>query len=230
MDKIKNSLALKLLATIIILLSCQPKEAKPQWSFPRPQITPRPLCATQFALVNSACSMLPYMQVPPPSPPSPPAPPVSHHHYRLRHSRRHRHSHHRHEPASSGGSPVEETCCRWLKEIDSVCVCELLVYLPSFLTRPVHNYTVAVEDLCEVNFQCGSRLVRKVWSVLIRYLIIYIHNIYECYYYYIIIIRNGKNFCKCMRCWTKTKRGNWFVYFIVYGFLFGVIMRFVKIM
>ncbi|GFP97844.1 hypothetical protein PHJA_001928500, partial [Phtheirospermum japonicum] len=112
-------------------------------------------CAPQYALVSSACSSLPYTWVPPPTPPSPPAPPSP-----------------RGPPAPvkpgglQGGyiprheTAEQENCCRWLQEIDDVCVCELLVLLPPALARPVHNYTVVVDESCSVTFQCGSRLIQ----------------------------------------------------------------------
>ncbi|XP_051118524.1 uncharacterized protein LOC127242856 [Andrographis paniculata] len=117
---------------------------------PPPPITPPPLCASQFTLVNRACAMLPYM-------PGPPAfHPAS---VDEEESRRH-HGHHHNHRSTHQESPEQQDCCRWLKEVDNVCVCDLLVRLPPFLTRPMHNYTVVVDDSCVVTFACGSRLVR----------------------------------------------------------------------
>ncbi|KAI3460864.1 hypothetical protein Pfo_017527 [Paulownia fortunei] len=146
-----RAITLKLLASIVLLI-LYPK-AESQW-FPRrptPPINPAPLCATQLALVNRACSMLPCTPVPPPSPPSPPSPdgPDSRHHHRHGHGHGHGHE-----------TPAEEECCRWLKEVDSLCVCDLLVHLPPFLTRPVHNYTIVVDYVCDVTFECGSEQVK----------------------------------------------------------------------
>ncbi|KAK2990514.1 hypothetical protein RJ640_019794 [Escallonia rubra] len=95
-----------------------------------------------------------------PSPPSPPCstdcPPGPEHGHR---HRQHRHGHghggHRHEHAET---PVEADCCRWLNSVDNECVCDLLVYLPPFLSKPIHQYTVTVDSSCNVTFQCGSRL------------------------------------------------------------------------
>ncbi|KAL6505120.1 hypothetical protein OROGR_024937 [Orobanche gracilis] len=111
-----------------------------------------PLCAAQYALVNRACSTLPYEWIPPPSPPSRPAPisPPKGREGGPRHGLRHVHNE----------TAAQEDCCRWLKEVDDVCVCELLVHLPTFLTRPAHNYTVVVDEACEVTFRCGSRLLQ----------------------------------------------------------------------
>ncbi|XAR58526.1 hypothetical protein NMG60_11013957 [Bertholletia excelsa] len=128
---------------------CQP--------FPVPTHT-SPLCLSQFALANHACSLVPFSPVPPPSPPSPSPPDDAWHghghghRHRHGHGHRHRHRHHHHETA------IEEDCCRWLKEMDSSCVCHLLVHLPAFLARPVHQYTVVVDEQCEVTFDCESRL------------------------------------------------------------------------
>ncbi|EPS59564.1 hypothetical protein M569_15243, partial [Genlisea aurea] len=125
-----------------------------------------PLCSSQFALANRACAFLPFTPVPPPSPPSPevntppPPPPEESGNgtSRHRHPHHHRRRHHHHHSHDGKETSTEEDCCRWVKEIDDVCVCELLVRLPPFLTRPVHNYTVAVDDLCSVTYQCSSRL------------------------------------------------------------------------
>ncbi|KAF8006496.1 hypothetical protein BT93_K0709 [Corymbia citriodora subsp. variegata] len=140
---------------------------------PPPQ-APQPLCASQFALVNHACSMIMPNPAPPPAPPSPPPVPPGplppppcpddksqhghghghgHHHERNCQEHRRGHGHQHRQP-----SPAEQDCCRWLKEVDSECVCDLLVHLPSFLTRPIHEYTVTVADLCNVTYSCGGRL------------------------------------------------------------------------
>lgn len=127
---------------------------------------PRPLCLSQFLLVNHACSKLPYAPVPPPSPPSPPPPspppptppptPLT----APAPSNGHRHGHHhRHRHGDYQESPAEEECCRWLKEVDTQCVCDLLVYLPVFLAKPRHNFTVAVAEDCSVTYQCPSRVI-----------------------------------------------------------------------
>ncbi|CAN1130812.1 hypothetical protein LINPERPRIM_LOCUS13440 [Linum perenne] len=56
-------------------------------------------------------------------------------------------------------SPAEENCCRWLKEMDSECVCDVLVRLPPFLAKPSHVYSVHVYDGCVVTFSCSGRIV-----------------------------------------------------------------------
>ncbi|TKY62471.1 hypothetical protein E2542_SST12327 [Spatholobus suberectus] len=119
--------------------------------------TPRPLCASQFALVNYACSRLPFTPGTPPdslpssssSPTSPASPDDdtnNHHSHRRRHGHKHRH----HQ------TPDEENCCRWAKEVDNQCVCELLVRLPPFLIRPVHQYTLNIGESCDITYSCGA--------------------------------------------------------------------------
>ncbi|CAN0890157.1 hypothetical protein LINGRAHAP2_LOCUS16288 [Linum grandiflorum] len=56
-------------------------------------------------------------------------------------------------------SPAEENCCRWLKEMDSECVCDVLVRLPPFLAKPSHVYSVHVYDGCIITFSCSGRIV-----------------------------------------------------------------------
>ncbi|CAI9768746.1 unnamed protein product [Fraxinus pennsylvanica] len=156
-------------------------EAQSQW-MPNPPVFP-PLCAAQITSVNLACCMLPLTHVPPPKP-SPPSPPSSdkgrRHGHRHEHEHKHEHEHEReHEHGHGHGqrqrqrlrhghghghghkhghgeTSIEDECCLWLKAVDRVCVCGLLMYLPSFLSRPLHNYTLAVDDLCKMTFQCGS--------------------------------------------------------------------------
>ncbi|XP_059302126.1 uncharacterized protein LOC132054071 [Lycium ferocissimum] len=117
---------------------------------PWPTIVNRPLCLNQFALVNNACRFLPYSPLPPPSPaapipdstpapspePLPPSPPS------LPHIE----------------TPAEEECCRWMRTVDSECVCALLAHLPTFLARPIHQYTAVVDPACSVTFTCSSSI------------------------------------------------------------------------
>ncbi|CAI9785661.1 unnamed protein product [Fraxinus pennsylvanica] len=119
-------------------------------------INPTPLCASQYALAQHACAALPFTPLPPPTHPSSSSPSDGS-------SRRHRHNHgHRHGHTRDGHKEAhgERDCCRWLRELDNVCVCDLLVNLAPFLSRPVHNYTVIVDESCHVTFQCGSGSVR----------------------------------------------------------------------
>ncbi|GMJ09135.1 hypothetical protein HRI_004582700 [Hibiscus trionum] len=103
--------------------------------------SPRPLCASQFNIVNYACGGLPL------SPFSPPPPRrKGHGRSRRRHRRRH-------------GSNRQQYCCQWLRQVDNECVCDVLARLPPFLSRPNHHYTIAVGDTCTVRFSCGGRRV-----------------------------------------------------------------------
>ncbi|KAJ8748387.1 hypothetical protein K2173_003024 [Erythroxylum novogranatense] len=119
----------------------------------------RPLCLSQLALVNYACGKLPITPVGPPPPPFTILLPDDHQH--RHHHHRHRHGY-RHVPKQGqvqygNGTPAEENCCRWLNDVDDECVCDLLLHLPSFLARPLHEYTVIVDNACNVTFSCGGR-------------------------------------------------------------------------
>lgn len=134
-----------------------------------PSITPRPLCATQISLANYACSILPI------TPWHPSLPMLSgdqghhdqhehdheHNHERERaheHGHRHGHGHghrHRHHHRQT---PEEDNCCRWARDVDSECVCELLVHLPPFLRRPMHQYSLKVGGSCDITYSCGSSI------------------------------------------------------------------------
>lgn len=117
------------------------------------QITfPHPLCRSQIALVNFACAMVPVL----PMPQSPP-PPEDGDGHRHRHRRRHRHRH-RHV---SRETPEQRYCCEWLRQMDSLCVCEILYHLPPFLWKPNHKYTIVVDDECSVTFLCEGR--QRLW-------------------------------------------------------------------
>ncbi|TYI49000.1 hypothetical protein E1A91_D12G005400v1 [Gossypium mustelinum] len=113
------------------------------------QITfPHPLCKSQIALVNFACAMVPVLPMP-----QPPPPPADGNGHRHRHRRRHRHRH-RH---GSHETPEQRYCCEWLRQMDTLCVCEILYHLPPFLWKPNHKYTVVVDDECSVTFLCEGR-------------------------------------------------------------------------
>ncbi|KAG4393725.1 hypothetical protein AAZX31_03G133800 [Glycine max] len=112
--------------------------------------TPRPLCASQFALVNYACSRLPFSPGVPPDSPSPDEENNNHHNRSHRHGHRHGHRHRHHQ------TPDEDNCCRWAKEVDHQCVCELLLRLPPFLIRPSHQYTLKVGASCDITYSCGA--------------------------------------------------------------------------
>ncbi|CAL1362029.1 unnamed protein product [Linum trigynum] len=131
-----------------------------------------PLCASQFSLANYACGSLPFMQLPPPSslppatlsmksssnPPPPPTSPTSSPSPPGQGRGRHRHGrgHHHHHRTPS---PAEQNCCRWLKELDGECVCDVLVRLPPFLAKPSHKYTLYVNGACVITYSCSGRIV-----------------------------------------------------------------------
>ncbi|KAK7393556.1 hypothetical protein VNO78_22114 [Psophocarpus tetragonolobus] len=104
---------------------------------PLPQPTLHPLCLSQLALVSYACAMLPPTPtlplIPPPSPPSPSDQSHGNHH-----------------------ASQEENCCRWAREMDTQCVCEFLLLLPTFLTRSLHQYSITIGQSCNVTYSCGG--------------------------------------------------------------------------
>ncbi|KAF2594165.1 hypothetical protein F2Q70_00044302 [Brassica cretica] len=190
---------------------------------------PRPLCASQYALANYACSRLPMNTVPLPSPIAPPSPPIfpppppphhdhdhddehdhehdhgDHHdddhdhdeddhddhdhdhddhdhdhdhdhndhdhnrdhdhdhdddnHHDNNHNHRRHHHHHHHHQRHREETFAQQECCKWLKQMDNECVCDLLVRLPPLLAKPAHNYTVFVDESCIVTYTCGGRLM-----------------------------------------------------------------------
>ncbi|CAI8614168.1 unnamed protein product [Vicia faba] len=161
--EISNILAMALtFLAIVPKIECQVR--------PTGLTNPRPLCPSQFALVNYACGRLPFRPGAPPGPP--PAPPSpdddggdddgandegygnNHHEHEHRHGHGHSHRHghkHRHHLTQE-----EENCCRWAREVDSQCVCELLVRLPPFLIRPLHIYTLTIGEDCQITYSCGG--------------------------------------------------------------------------
>lgn len=150
------------LGLYLLFLLMNPKiECFPTRQTPRPPlalIQPTPLCDAQIAVASSACAMMPFSTLPTASPPpplsqdllspSPDSPPSPSH--------RHRHRH-RHEVPSQ--TPVEKECCHWLRAIDSECVCNMLVYLPVFLSKPAHTYTVITDPSCNIAYTCAGRLM-----------------------------------------------------------------------
>lgn len=156
-----NITLLFLITAFLAVISKSNSQYRPAPAIPLPSYPAlRPLCLSQFALVNHACSMLPYSPLPPPSPSSPPTPPaLAQPPCPPKNGHRHGH-HHRHKHSSSTHvSVAAEECCRWLKEVDTQCVCDLLVRLPIFLAKPAHDYTVAVSDDCSVTYQCPGRVM-----------------------------------------------------------------------
>ncbi|KAI4297574.1 hypothetical protein L6164_037459 [Bauhinia variegata] len=121
------------------------------------QVTPPLLCLSQVALANYACVMLPHPPGSPPFPPTPFPPPPSPPEVMDGHGQGPGRSRQRGHQLT----PQEDKCCRWVKEVDSQCVCEILIHLPSFLARPLHQYTVKVGELCEVTYSCGGLVTNK---------------------------------------------------------------------
>ncbi|XP_019444499.1 PREDICTED: pheromone-processing carboxypeptidase KEX1-like [Lupinus angustifolius] len=182
MERVNKIMNLTTLIAFIFLALVPKMESQNMNSSAVSPITQRPLCASQFALANYACVKLPFSPGSPPEPPpdSPPSPDDDggddnddgggdnddggddndddddhhHHHDRRRHGHGHGHRHgHRHRNRKG---PEEEECCRWAKEVDSQCVCELLVRLPPFLMRPVHQYSLDIGDDCHITYSCGG--------------------------------------------------------------------------
>ncbi|XP_010256204.1 PREDICTED: uncharacterized protein LOC104596643 [Nelumbo nucifera] len=125
---------------------------------------PHPLCISEIALVSNACAFVP----------------IEHHLTQLTATRtthrgnqeelvneQQRQQEHDNEDDRQEGhrrrnyhhdGPSEE-CCRWLREVDSMCVCQLFVPMPTFLRRPLHSYTIMVDHTCKVVFKCPQQLV-----------------------------------------------------------------------
>ncbi|CAI0395317.1 unnamed protein product [Linum tenue] len=80
-----------------------------------------------------------------------------HKHRRGRHRNGHRGSRHDHEGDQRTASPAEANCCKWVGAVDDECVCELLFRLPTFLARPIHEYTIIVSEWCKITYTCGGR-------------------------------------------------------------------------
>lgn len=154
----------KILLFSIALFLALITDTEGQWQ--PPEVAPRPLCASQIALANYACAMLPYSTVLPPPPPSPvlsdshkrqgshPSHNHQHEHHHPSHNHRHEH-HHRHQHRIPL-SPLEENCCKWVQQLDSECICGLLSRLPVFLGRPQHNFSVTVGGSCDATYSCGG--------------------------------------------------------------------------
>ncbi|GAB2276282.1 hypothetical protein Dimus_011014 [Dionaea muscipula] len=168
-----------ILLIIIPMINCEDASSSEDPAAAAADAPPSPprLCMTQLALVNHACSTIPYVPLPP-HPPSndlPLAAAYSLHGHgddqpssscrRRIHSRHHgghrrqsRHDQH----VEYQETPAERECCRWLNAVDNECVCDLLARLPVFLSGPLHNITVSVDQGCFVTYQCPGRRIVKV--------------------------------------------------------------------
>ncbi|KAE9589200.1 hypothetical protein Lal_00000170 [Lupinus albus] len=142
MKKVKIFNLITLGVTFLVLVPKIESQIRPSIGS-LPPAPPRPLCASQFALVNYACAMLSFT-------PGSADNDNGHSSHQHGHGHRHDHGHRR------GNTPEEENCCRWVREMDSQCVCEILFRLPPFLTRPVHQYTVLIGESCDVTYNCGG--------------------------------------------------------------------------
>ncbi|KAF5204555.1 hypothetical protein FRX31_005859 [Thalictrum thalictroides] len=162
---------LAIFSVLIPEIICLPNFGQPVPNFGQPIPNygqPRPLCLSQFALVNQACSSLPINVSPvtpvvgaPPDDTDEPNEPDQkgaangHEQHRREHHEHHRrHRHHRHHE----NSKVAENCCRWLKNLDDACVCELLFRLPPFLRRHSHSYVISLGEDCVVSYKCDGGL------------------------------------------------------------------------
>ncbi|KAG5063159.1 hypothetical protein JHK85_004342 [Glycine max] len=134
-----------LLDVPLIIQRMESQIMPPVIPFPPPSL--HPLCLSQLALVSYACAMLPPTTTPPPSPltspPSPSSPSDDEGHRNDQN-----HGHHQ--------TSQEENCCRWAKEMDNQCVCEFLLLLPPFLTRPLHQYSISIGESCNATYSCGG--------------------------------------------------------------------------
>ncbi|XP_058083919.1 uncharacterized protein LOC131231661 [Magnolia sinica] len=74
------------------------------------------------------------------------------------HHHRSQHGHHRSGKKHAHHRRVDRNCCRWLKELDDRCVCQVLLRLPNFLSVPDHAYTVEVGSECKVTYKCEGLL------------------------------------------------------------------------
>ncbi|KAJ8622873.1 hypothetical protein MRB53_031402 [Persea americana] len=147
------------------------------------QCEAQPFCLTQFQVANQACVFLPpppplppQPTPPTPSPPTPPAPPRPTpptpplppqpapprpptppipqpplYNSNATDGDDHGHHHRRRHSYNQGN---ESECCRWVKQMDTGCVCLLLSHLPPFVVKPAHSLTLSPEQGCVVNFRC----------------------------------------------------------------------------
>lgn len=153
---------LLMISAFLVLMHTLKSEFAPPTPNPRTPAPFHPFCISQFALANHACASVAYG-------------PVSHpfsaqndsvlfdklshggHHsegHEHRHHRRRRHNHHHNLEAEAA-----KECCRWMKAIDDFCICDMLIRLPNFLSRPVHRLMVVIDDGCKVVYKCPGRLL-----------------------------------------------------------------------
>ncbi|OVA20063.1 hypothetical protein BVC80_1665g16 [Macleaya cordata] len=110
-----------------------------------------PICLWEFTLVSQACSLLGPIR-----PGFQGLPYLGHGHDEHSEAAHRRHHHRRHQTA------LELNCCKWLKELDSTCVCELLSRaLPGFFIMLQHGFTMTVAHTCHITFKCEGRFTLK---------------------------------------------------------------------
>ncbi|GMH31002.1 hypothetical protein Nepgr_032845 [Nepenthes gracilis] len=116
------------------------------------------VCTSQITLANHACLTIPRTRT---SPRMLASQPVQSPDAASAPAQGDRRGHtHRRRQRTFRETQQQQECCHWLHEVDAACVCELLVRLPVFLSKPLHNYTVVVDEKCSVTFECGGRLVK----------------------------------------------------------------------
>ncbi|KAH8489302.1 hypothetical protein Peur_059142 [Populus x canadensis] len=121
----------------------------------------RSLCMPQYSLVNHACSVILGYSLPNHPLTSDDGHGHGHGHGNGGHGHSHgrrRHRHRQRHGGSHNGSSSEDNCCKWLKELDEECVCDVLYRLPPFLSKPTHTYTVYVAEACNVTYSCDMHL------------------------------------------------------------------------
>ncbi|KAI3863038.1 hypothetical protein MKW92_032441 [Papaver armeniacum] len=111
---------------------------------PKKTLSQKYLCTPQYALANQACKSLPLSQ----------HGHSSHHGHNNQHQQRRGSRQQQHHHLLS---QQQTDCCRWMKEMDTTCVCQLLSKLPVFMWKPKHNYIVNVHESCTVTFDCSGR-------------------------------------------------------------------------
>ncbi|KAG8663408.1 hypothetical protein MANES_01G209200v8 [Manihot esculenta] len=106
----------------------------------------RSMCVSQINLANYACGRLA---------PSPASEVLNDHEHKHGHGHKHRH---RHRHGKFAHETPAQSCCRWLDNVDNECVCDLLIHLPAFLSKPAHQITVVIGEICRVKFSCSGRV------------------------------------------------------------------------
>lgn len=131
-----------------------------------------PYCAAQMALATQSCSVaVPRSHTgnysitaeddPEGSSPSIRDDDGREHRHRRGHSHHDEEEHERHHGHHEEERSLYDNCCRWLKELDAVCICDHLSQLPLVLSRLKHSYVIEVKDDCKVTFDCEVAFNKK---------------------------------------------------------------------